>query len=61
MVFAIANEPVNFHTFARLFRDGLGLSNALYFDGKVSRLYAPALGRSDLGFDVGPIVGVLTD
>lgn len=58
-VFAIANDPVNFHAFARLFRDGLGLPNALYFDGKISRLYAPDLGRNDLGFPLGPIVGTV--
>ena len=58
-VFAISNEPVNFHAFARLFRDGLGLPNALYFDGKISRLYAPDLGRNDLGFPMGPIVGTV--
>ena len=58
-VFAISNEPVNFHDFAQLFRDGLGLPNALYFDGKISRLYAPELGRNDLGFPMGPIVGTV--
>lgn len=58
-VFAISNEPVNFHDFATLFRDALGLPNALYFDGKVSRLYAPQLGRDDFGWQMGPIVGVL--
>ena len=58
-VFAISNDPVNFHAFARLFRDALGLPNALYFDGKISRLYAPALGRNDLGFPMGPIVGTV--
>ena len=58
-VFAISNEPVNFHDFALLFRDGLGLPNALYLDGKISRLHAPSLGRSDGGMRLGPIVGVL--
>ena len=58
-VFAISNNPVNFHAFARLFRDGLGMPNALYFDGKISRLYAPDLGRNDLGFPMGPIVGTV--
>ncbi|WP_299964941.1 phosphodiester glycosidase family protein [uncultured Roseobacter sp.] len=58
VVFAISDDPVNFHSFGRLFRDHLGLSNALYFDGKVSRLYAPSLGRSDFGFSLGPIIGV---
>ena len=58
-VFAISNEAVNFHTFARLFRDALGLPDALYFDGNISRLYAPALGRHDGGFPMGPMVGTV--
>lgn len=57
-IFAISNVPVNFHTFGRLFRDYLNLPQALYFDGKVSRLHAPALGRSDIGLPLGPIIGV---
>ena len=58
-VFAISDAPVNFHEFARLFRDGLGLPNALYFDGKVSRLFAPEIGRDDIGFPMGPMVGLV--
>jgi uncharacterized protein YigE (DUF2233 family) len=58
-VFAISNDAVNFHSFARLFRDALGLPDALYFDGNISRLYAPALGRHDAGFPMGPIVGTV--
>lgn len=61
VVLAISDEPVNFHHFARLYRDHLGLPNALYFDGRVSRLYAPAIGRSDLGWPVGPIIGTVVD
>ena len=57
--FAISNEPVNFHDFATLFRDRMNVPNALYFDGGVSRLYAPAIDRSDFGWQLGPIVGVL--
>ena len=57
--FAISNEPVNFHDFGTLFRDALRTPNALYLDGKVSRLYAPALNRSDFGWQLGPIIGVL--
>ncbi|OCX66826.1 hypothetical protein BFP70_00765 [Thioclava sp. SK-1] len=57
--FAISDQPVNFHLFARLFRDGLGAQNALYFDGKISRLTVPALGRADLGLPMGPIVGLV--
>jgi uncharacterized protein YigE (DUF2233 family) len=58
-VFAISNDAVNFHSFARLFRDELGLSDALYFDGNISRLYAPELDRHDAGFPMGPIVGTV--
>ncbi len=57
-VFAISDVPVNFHTFARLFRDALALPQALYFDGNVSRLHAPQLGRSDFGPLMGPIIAV---
>jgi uncharacterized protein YigE (DUF2233 family) len=56
--FVISDGAVNFHSFARFFRDGLGLSDALYFDGSISRLYAPDLGREDFGFPMGPIVAL---
>jgi uncharacterized protein YigE (DUF2233 family) len=59
VIFAISNERVNFDHFGRLFRDYLKTPNALYFDGKVSRLFAPELGREDLGFPLGPMVGVV--
>ncbi len=58
-VFAISNNVVNFHTFGRFFRDYLQLPQALYFDGNISRLHAPDLGRSDAGFRLGPIVGTV--
>ena len=58
-LFAISNDLVNFASFARLFRDGLDSPNALYFDGSVSRLYAPELGRFGAGFGIGPIVGLV--
>ncbi|WP_084694958.1 phosphodiester glycosidase family protein [Haematobacter missouriensis] len=57
-VFAISDRPVTFYEFGRLFRDGLKTPNALYLDGKISRLYAPALRRNDFGFPMGPIVGL---
>ncbi|HHS89491.1 MAG TPA: hypothetical protein ENJ26_03900 [Rhodobacteraceae bacterium] len=59
VVFAISRNAVTFHEFGRLFRDALNLPNALYFDGNVSRLYAPELGRRDAGFPMGPVVGVV--
>lgn len=58
-VFVISNGLVNFHAFASFFRDHLKLPQALFFDGNVSRLYAPDIGRRDLGRRLGPIVGVV--
>ncbi len=58
---AISNEEVNFHTFARLFRDRLGTPNALYFDGSVSRLYDALSGRHDAGWPMGPIIGTVEE
>jgi uncharacterized protein YigE (DUF2233 family) len=58
-IFAISGQAVNFHTFARLFRDALDTPNALYFDGSISRLYAPELRRNDFGFAMGPIIGLV--
>jgi uncharacterized protein YigE (DUF2233 family) len=46
-VFAISDAPVTFHEFARFFRD------------RLSRLYAPDLGRDDFGFPMGPMVGLV--
>lgn len=57
--FAISNNSVNFHSFARLFRDSLNTPNALFIDGTISRLYAPDLGRHDGGAKMGPIVGTV--
>jgi uncharacterized protein YigE (DUF2233 family) len=59
IAFAIADEPVNFDTFARLFRDGLSCQNALFLDGSVSSLYAPELNRDDELGPIGPIAGVV--
>ncbi len=59
LIAAISNDEVTFHHFGRLFRDVLDTPNALFLDGNVSRLYAPALGRHDLGFPMGPILGVV--
>ncbi len=57
-LFVISEEPVNFYEFARLFRDQLGCRDALFFDGSVSSLYAPALQRNDFRVDLGPMIGV---
>ncbi|MDO5657599.1 MAG: phosphodiester glycosidase family protein [Paracoccus sp. (in: a-proteobacteria)] len=57
--FAISDRAVTFHEFGRLFRDGLGARDALYFDGSLSRLYAPALRRADFGRPMGPVIGLV--
>jgi uncharacterized protein YigE (DUF2233 family) len=59
VVLAISDEPVTFHEFGRLFRDALGTPDALYLDGSVSRLWAPAIGRRDFGRAMGPILGTV--
>lgn len=58
-VFVISNGRVTFHEMGSFVRDSLKLPQALYFDGNVSRIYAPSLGRNDKGFLLGPIVGVV--
>lgn len=56
VVFAITDDPMNFHEFASLFRDVLNCSDALYLDGVVSSLYAPEIKRFDSGKGLGPII-----
>ncbi len=56
--FVISDEPVTFHEMATLYRDVLGVRNALFLDGSISRLHAPALGRSDAGRPMGPMIVV---
>lgn len=56
--FVISDEPVTFHEMATLFRDVLGVRNALFLDGSVSRLYAPGLARHDVGWPMGPMIVV---
>ena len=60
--FAISLAHVNFHDFARLFRDGLASDNALFLDGgRGTGLYAPELGRNDFSWHggFGPIIGAV--
>ena len=58
LIAAISDQPVNFHTFGRLFRDYLKTPNALFLDGNISRLYSSNLGRHDIGFPLGPMLVV---
>ena len=57
--FVISNERVNFYDFASLFKDYLQTPNALYLDGAVSKIYAPALDRDDKGRPMGPMIAVV--
>lgn len=57
--FAISDSAVTFYEFATLFRDEMGVPNALFLDGQVSRIYAPEIDRNEIGADLGPIVGVV--
>ncbi|HEV7403573.1 MAG TPA: phosphodiester glycosidase family protein [Chthoniobacteraceae bacterium] len=57
-LFVITEAPVNFYEFASLFRDELKCPDALFLDGTVSSLCAPALKRADFRMDLGPMIGV---
>ncbi len=48
-VFVLSEQPVNFYDFALFFRDELGCKDAIYLDGQLSGMYAPAIGREDPG------------
>lgn len=60
--FVMTKRRVSFYQFARAFRDGLGVKNALFLDGGwAPGIYAPELGRNDSpghgGY--GPIIAVV--
>lgn len=59
LIFAISESRVNFHSFARLFRDHLKTPNALFLDGSISSLHDAELGRSDGFWPLGPIVALV--
>ncbi|MCA3560089.1 MAG: phosphodiester glycosidase family protein [Aestuariivirga sp.] len=59
LVFVISEDWVNFHSFARLFKDRLNCPNALFLDGSISSLHAPDMGRSDGFAPLGPIVALV--
>jgi uncharacterized protein YigE (DUF2233 family) len=56
--FVISEGAVTFHQFASVFKDELKTPYALFFDGTVSSIYAPELGRNDGFLPLGPMVGV---
>ncbi len=57
--FVVSAAPVNFHEFARVFRDRLGCRDALYLDGTLSRIWTADDGYSGApAFMVKPYVGM---
>lgn len=58
VVFAISRDAVTFYDFALMFRDALGVRDALFLDGSISSLRAPDLDRPG-GGRFGPILGVV--
>jgi uncharacterized protein YigE (DUF2233 family) len=58
VVFAMTREPMNFHAFARFFREQ-GCTDALYLDGVISRAYMPAEGLQQMGGALGVLIAVM--
>jgi len=59
VVFAVSQAPVNFHTFARLFKEELGCRDALYLDGTISQFYVDGEGYAGAPtFMVKPYAGI---
>ncbi|MGH8182038.1 MAG: phosphodiester glycosidase family protein [Rhodanobacteraceae bacterium] len=57
-MFVVSTGPVNFHTFAALFRDKLGCRNALYLDGTLSQIYVNGDYYGAPAFMVKPYAGI---
>lgn len=60
--FAISEDDINFHAFARFFRDQMKCPNALFLDGgRGAGIYSEHLGRSDWSWHggFGPMIGVV--
>ena len=56
---AISEDAVTFREFSDYFIQELGCSEALYLDGSISSLYAPALKRADARAPLGPMLAVI--
>lgn len=60
--FAISDAPINFHDFAKLFRDTLKCSDALFLDGgRGAGIFVPKMDREDWSGHggYGPIIGLV--
>ena len=58
LVFIISNRPVNFYQFALVFKKFFGCQNALFLDGAISKVYAPAMGRKETDGRFGPMIAI---
>ena len=58
VVFAISEEPVNFHEFAIHFRDVLRCPDALYLDGTISSVLSTAPPLRIVRAELGPILAL---
>lgn len=59
VLFAVSEEPVNFDTFGRFFRDRLTCRNALYLDGTLSQIHVDGAHYGAPSIMVKPWAGIL--
>ncbi len=57
-VFVLSEQEVNLYDFALFFRDELGCTDAIYLDGAISGMYAPAVHRDDPGMEYVGMFGI---
>ncbi len=58
VIFAISADRVTFHEMATFFRDALHCPDALYLDGAISAMHAPAAGIISFAKGLGSVFGV---
>ncbi|WP_445117079.1 phosphodiester glycosidase family protein [Acinetobacter sp. WZC-1] len=61
LYFVISRNKLNFYKFAALFKQQLGIQNALYLDGSISSAYIPAAHRNDRRYRLGPMVALIEE
>lgn len=59
LYFVISKNRISFYDFAQIFKNKLGIQNALYLDGSISSAYIPQVHRNDQTFNLGPIVAYI--
>lgn len=61
LYFVISRGRINFYDFAKVFQQDLDVQQALYLDGSISSLYAPAIKRHDQHAVLGPMLAWVND